>query len=224
VTLQIGATTYDPTDPIGRLLFNVLAMVAEFEADLISQRTKEGMAIAKAKGKLKGRPPKLSAAQEAQTINGETVSLYAKGGAIGVGQLDDTGTMTFTPLRRIRTHRNADKAGRYRWYNDCALPDYLGGGTVTVRLHGNDEDTKRKLNRTENVRPIPPTDPDFPGLFRQRNDAESINRGLDDTLFLRRAHSVGRRRQWLNLLGYALAVNSLALLEHERDAPASAAA
>jgi hypothetical protein len=25
----------DPTDPVGRLLFNVLAMVAEFEADLI---------------------------------------------------------------------------------------------------------------------------------------------------------------------------------------------
>ena len=24
---------YDPTDPVGRLLFNVLAMVAEFEAD-----------------------------------------------------------------------------------------------------------------------------------------------------------------------------------------------
>jgi len=26
---------YDPTDPVGRLLFNVLAMVAEFESDLI---------------------------------------------------------------------------------------------------------------------------------------------------------------------------------------------
>jgi hypothetical protein len=153
---------------------------------------------------------------DTKTIDGQTVSLYAKGGAIGIAELDDTGTMTFTPLRRVRTHRNADKAGRYRWYNDYALPDHQGGGTVTVRLHGNDEDARRKLNRTENLRPIPPTDPDFPGLFRQRNDAESINRGLDDTLFLRRAHSVGQRRQWLNLLGYALTVNSLALLEHER--------
>jgi len=26
---------YDPTDPVGRLLFNLLAMVAEFESDLI---------------------------------------------------------------------------------------------------------------------------------------------------------------------------------------------
>lgn len=30
-------------------------------------------------------------------------------------------------------------------------------------------------------------------LYRRRNDAESINRHLDDTLWLRRAHSVGNR-------------------------------
>ncbi|MBG6223890.1 DNA invertase Pin-like site-specific DNA recombinase [Arthrobacter sp. CAN_A2] len=63
VSLSLGASVYDPTDPIGRLLFNVLGMVAEFESDLIRMRTKEGMAVAKAKGKLRGKPPKLSAAQ-----------------------------------------------------------------------------------------------------------------------------------------------------------------
>jgi hypothetical protein len=31
---------HDPTDPVGRLLSNVLAVVAEFEADLISLRTR----------------------------------------------------------------------------------------------------------------------------------------------------------------------------------------
>ena len=36
----------DPTDPVGRPLFNVLAMAAEFEADLIRARTREGMAVA----------------------------------------------------------------------------------------------------------------------------------------------------------------------------------
>src|SRR4051794_15021877 len=36
VELSLGGSVYDPTDPVGRLLFNVLAMVAEFEADLIS--------------------------------------------------------------------------------------------------------------------------------------------------------------------------------------------
>ena len=48
-----------------RLLFNVLAMVAEFEAHLISMRTREGMKVAKAKGRLRGKQPKLTVRQEA---------------------------------------------------------------------------------------------------------------------------------------------------------------
>jgi DNA invertase Pin-like site-specific DNA recombinase len=64
VRLNLGGTIYDPTDPIGRLLFNVLGMVAEFESDLIRARTREGMAVARARGKLKGRKPKLSPVQE----------------------------------------------------------------------------------------------------------------------------------------------------------------
>ncbi len=66
---------------------------------------------------------------------------------------------------------------------------------------------------------FPRSDPDFTHLFRRRNDAESINRALDDTLYLRRAHSLGHRRQLVNVLGYALMVNSLALHRHRRRAP-----
>ena len=57
VRLRLGAWVYDPNDPVGRLLFNVLAMVAEFESDLIRLRTKEGMRVAKAKGRLRGKHP-----------------------------------------------------------------------------------------------------------------------------------------------------------------------
>lgn len=42
VRLSIGGSVHDPTDPVGQLLFNVLSMVAEFEADLIRGRTREG--------------------------------------------------------------------------------------------------------------------------------------------------------------------------------------
>ncbi|WP_425860416.1 recombinase family protein [Arthrobacter sp. TWP1-1] len=69
VKLSIGGSVHDPTDPVGRLLFNVLAMVAEFEADLIRARTREGMAVAKAKGKLRGKQPKLSKAQETHLVS-----------------------------------------------------------------------------------------------------------------------------------------------------------
>jgi len=76
VTLKLGGSVYDPTDPVGRLLFNVLGMVAEFEADLIRARTRvgirartrEGMAIAKAAGKLRGKKPKLSVSQEKHLV------------------------------------------------------------------------------------------------------------------------------------------------------------
>jgi DNA invertase Pin-like site-specific DNA recombinase len=64
VKLSIGGSVHDPTDPVGRLLFNVLAMVAEFESDLIRARTREGMQVAKAKGHLRGKQPKLSPAQQ----------------------------------------------------------------------------------------------------------------------------------------------------------------
>ena len=69
VKLSIGGSIHDPTDPVGRLLFNVLAMVAEFEADLIRARTREGMAVAKAKGRLRGKQPKLSKAQETHLVS-----------------------------------------------------------------------------------------------------------------------------------------------------------
>ena len=64
VKLQIGPSVHDPNDPMGKLFFNILATFAEFEADLIRMRTREGMAIARAKGKLKGRRPKLSTRQQ----------------------------------------------------------------------------------------------------------------------------------------------------------------
>jgi DNA invertase Pin-like site-specific DNA recombinase len=64
VKLSIDGSIHDPNDPVGRLLFNVLAMVAEFESDLIRARTKEGMAVARARGRLKGKQPKLSAIQQ----------------------------------------------------------------------------------------------------------------------------------------------------------------
>lgn len=68
VRLRIAGAVHDPDDPVGRLLFNVLAMVAEFESDLIRQRTREGMRVAKAKGHLRGKQPKLNPRQEAHLV------------------------------------------------------------------------------------------------------------------------------------------------------------
>ena len=51
---RLGAF-HDPSDPMGKMFFNILATFAEFEADLIRMRTREGSAVARAKGKAEGQ-------------------------------------------------------------------------------------------------------------------------------------------------------------------------
>lgn len=53
VALDLGVDTSTPT---GRLVANVLASVAEWERETIGQRTKDGLAVAKAKGRQVGGP------------------------------------------------------------------------------------------------------------------------------------------------------------------------
>jgi DNA invertase Pin-like site-specific DNA recombinase len=64
IKLSLGGQIYDPADPMGKMFFSILSVFAEFEVDLLRLRTKEGMAVARAKGKLRGRQPKLSARQQ----------------------------------------------------------------------------------------------------------------------------------------------------------------
>lgn len=51
-------------------------MVAEFETDLISQRTIEGLAIARAKGRLRGKPLKLSPKRAARLLEDHDSGTY----------------------------------------------------------------------------------------------------------------------------------------------------
>lgn len=53
----------DTTSASGKLLFHILAAIAEFERDLIRERTMDGLAIAKANGRKGGSKPKLTRAQ-----------------------------------------------------------------------------------------------------------------------------------------------------------------
>ena len=66
VRLSLGGTIYDPADPMSKMFFNMLAVFAEFEADLLRMRTREGMATARDCGKLKGKKPKLTSRQQAE--------------------------------------------------------------------------------------------------------------------------------------------------------------
>jgi DNA invertase Pin-like site-specific DNA recombinase len=84
VKLALGTSVYDPADPMGKMFFNILATFAEFEADLIRLRTREGMAIARAKGKLRGKRPKLSDKQQKE-----------------LGRMYDTGEYSISDLAEL---------------------------------------------------------------------------------------------------------------------------
>jgi len=105
VKLALGTSVHDPTDPVGRLLFNVLAMVAEFEADQIRTRTREGMKVAKAKGRLRGKQPKLSPTQEAHLVG-----LY-RAGEHTVSELEELFAVTRSTVYRAVRRAGAGSGG-----------------------------------------------------------------------------------------------------------------
>ncbi len=89
--LSIGGSVHDPLDPVGRLLFTTLSMIAEFEADLTRLRTREGLAVAKAAGKLRGRSPKhapRSTAPSNEPRHESAGYLYSNRRSIIIGSMD----------------------------------------------------------------------------------------------------------------------------------------
>jgi DNA invertase Pin-like site-specific DNA recombinase len=54
----------DTTTPTGKLMFTFMAGISQFERDLISQRTKEGLAVARSRGKMGGRKQKLESTKK----------------------------------------------------------------------------------------------------------------------------------------------------------------
>lgn len=151
------------------------------------------------------------------------VHLSAYDGALSLKRLTETGEPHYEPLAVTRLQRNPNKHG-FRWYGYYNLPGSLGGKEISVRHHQNADDDTRGLNRTENLRPIPESSPDFARLRVLRPDAESINRGIEDSLFINRASAKGWRRQMVDLLGHARLVNALTLARCRARLPVEAVA
>ena len=88
---SIGDPAWNTETPTGRLLSTLLAGIAEFERELIRERTGEGRKRAMANGVRFGRKPKLSEYQRAEAIkrraNGETLAAIAKTYGVAISMI-----------------------------------------------------------------------------------------------------------------------------------------
>lgn len=89
----------DLTSPAGKMTMQVINAVAEFERDLLVERTHSGLARAKAQGKTFGRPPALSSAEQASVIEN-----LAKGLSVAaIAKLLKTSRQTIMRVRSTHT-------------------------------------------------------------------------------------------------------------------------
>ncbi len=91
----------DTTTPTGKLMFNILGSIAEFERDLINARTEEGRKAAKAKGVKFGRKEKLSPEQV------EAMQADVKAGVMSMQAIADKYGVTRKTVYRLAGSKDA---------------------------------------------------------------------------------------------------------------------
>lgn len=89
----------DTTNPGGRLVFHIFGALAEFERELIRERTNAGLAAARARGRKGGRPRKLTAKQIASA---RTLLKDREHSVTGVAEM--LGVSRNTLYRALREH------------------------------------------------------------------------------------------------------------------------
>ena len=86
-----GGSAWDTSSSQGRLLSTLLAAIADFERDLIRERTAEGRKRAMAAGIKFGRPRKLSSYQRQEAIkrraDGETLAAISKSDGVSIAMI-----------------------------------------------------------------------------------------------------------------------------------------
>ncbi len=96
----------DTTTPQGKLTFHLFASLAEFEKDIIRERTKAGLEAARARGRKGGRPKGLSKEAQDKAMVAET--LYKQ----GRGKNDDREELSIT---KICNHLGIARSTLYKY-------------------------------------------------------------------------------------------------------------
>jgi DNA invertase Pin-like site-specific DNA recombinase len=110
VGLQSLNDPVNTTTSQGRLVFNIFASLAEFERELIRERTQAGLTAARVRGRLGGRPKGLSSQAESTAMAAET--LYREG-RLSVNAIGRQLNISKSTLYRYLQHRGV-KIGAYQ--------------------------------------------------------------------------------------------------------------
>jgi DNA invertase Pin-like site-specific DNA recombinase len=93
----------DTTTPAGRMMLQMVGAFAEFEREMIRERTRAGLETARAQGRVGGRKPKLSPQQQAELIRGVQEDHYSMAEAARLFQVHPS-----TVTRLMASNRVAD--------------------------------------------------------------------------------------------------------------------
>lgn len=159
VGLQSLNDPIDTTHAQGRLVFNLFASLAEFERELIRERTQAGLTAARARGRVGGRPKGLPAKAEATAMAAET--LYREG-RLSVSGISEKLHISKSTLYSYLRHRGVvigayQKGARKQDQQpSVALPADLAAervATVTLRLAvvNNSKFVRGRKRATENI-------------------------------------------------------------------------
>jgi len=116
IGLQSLHDPIDTTTPQGQLSFNLFASLAEFERDLIRERTQAGLSAARARGRNGGRPKGLPQKAEATACAAET--LY-KEGKLTVNEIAEKLGIAKSTLYAYLRHRGV-ALGSFKPDAECA--------------------------------------------------------------------------------------------------------
>ena len=89
----------DTSTPMGKMVYTVIAAVAELERSLIRERVVMGLQRAKAQGKPIGRPPTAIDEQKVLSLRSEGLSLRAIGQLVGVSRTKVQKVLSRNPCR-----------------------------------------------------------------------------------------------------------------------------
>ncbi len=103
VGLKSLQDSIDTTSAQGRLVFNIFASLAEFERDLIIERTQAGLSAARARGRTGGRPKGLSETAQKKALAAE--ALYAKGD-MSVNEIAENLSISKATLYKYLRHQS----------------------------------------------------------------------------------------------------------------------